>query len=98
MGEWSVYLIRAAGDVLYTGIATDVDRRIEEHRTGRGSKYLRGRGPLVLVYRRRVGDRSLASTVEHRLKRASRITKEALVDAAPSRRQLLRDLGLPERT
>jgi predicted GIY-YIG superfamily endonuclease len=53
MGEWSVYLIRAAGDVLYTGIATDVDRRIEEHRTGRGSKYLRGRGPLVLVYRRR---------------------------------------------
>ena len=92
MNDWSVYLIRAAGGVIYAGIATDVDRRLDEHRAGRGAKYLRGRGPLAVVYRRKLGSRSLALSVERRLKRMTKAQKEAIVRVAPSRRRLLRTL------
>ena len=76
---WSLYLVRTADDALYTGIATDVDRRFEEHRDGVGAKYLRGRGPLELVFRQEVGDRSLATRLELRVKALSRSRKEALL-------------------
>lgn len=76
---WSLYLVRTADDALYTGIATDVDRRFEEHREGVGAKYLRGRGPLELVFRREIGDRSLATRLELRVKALSRGRKQALV-------------------
>lgn len=76
---WSLYLVRTADDALYTGIATDVDRRFEEHRDGIGAKYLRGRGPLELVFRREVGDRSLATRLELKVKALSRGRKESLV-------------------
>lgn len=77
MQAWSVYLLRCADGSLYTGIATDVLRRLAEHEEGvRGAKYLRGRGPLELVFHRQVGDRSLASKVERRVKRLPREYKE----------------------
>ncbi len=79
---WSVYIIRRADDALYTGIATDVERRIEEHRAGRGAKALRGRGPLELVASEEVGDRSTALRIESWIKRRSKAEKETLV-AAP---------------
>ena len=94
MSNWSVYLIRAADGVVYTGIATDVDRRLDEHAGGRGAKYLRGRGPLAVVYRRKLGDRALATSVERRLKRLTKTRKEVIVRTAPSRRSLLRILEL----
>jgi len=72
-------MIRRADDALYTGIATDVDRRIEEHRAGQGAKALRGRGPLALVARDEVGDRSIAQRVESSIKRLSKAEKETLV-------------------
>ena len=68
--SYSVYLVRCRDGSIYTGIATDVARRIEEHETGvRGAKYLRGKGPLELLYKREIGDRSLASRIETRVKR-----------------------------
>ena len=81
MPDWYVYIIRCADNTLYTGIATDVDRRFKEHQAygQKAAKYLRGRGPLALVYRRRIGTRSLASRVEHRIKKLSRTRKEALI-------------------
>lgn len=96
MADWHVYLVRTRDGQLYTGIATDVDRRLEEHRSsgGKGAKYLRGRGPLELVYRRKLGDRALALQVEARLKRRTRPAKEAIVADAPSRRALLRRLAI----
>jgi len=94
MDAWSVYLIRTAGGELYTGITTDVERRLEAHRAGCGAKYLRGRGPLALVYRRKLGERGLALSVERGLKRRTKAEKEALVDSAPSRRKLLRILAI----
>lgn len=77
---WSVYLLRCADGTLYTGIATDVGRRLREHAEGaRGAKYLRGRGPLTLVWSAEVGDRSAASRVEYRIKQLPRSRKEALI-------------------
>ena len=92
MTAWSVYLIRGAGGMIYTGIATDVERRLGEHRAGRGAKYLRGRGPLRVVYRRKLGSRSLAQSIEYRLKALTKTEKQAIVRAAPSRKQLLKSL------
>ena len=97
MRAWFVYLVRAGGGAIYTGISTDVEQRLEAHRAGRGAKYLRGRGPLAVVYRLELGDRSLAMSVEQRLKRLTKSQKEAIVRAAPSRRSLLRTLAPPVR-
>jgi len=69
-------VLRCGDDTLYTGIATDVDRRLQEHRSSPvGAKYLRGRGPLQIMLQKEVGDRSLASRVEYRFKRLSRVQK-----------------------
>ena len=79
MPEWSIYLLRCADGSMYTGIATDVSRRISEHEQGkRGAKYLRGRGPFELVYQRAVGDRSVATRIEYCIKQLSRSEKENL--------------------
>ena len=78
---WSVYLVRCRDNTLYTGIAIDVSRRLAQHggEGGRGSKYLRGKGPLRLVYVRRIGARDLALRVEARIKRLRKARKEELV-------------------
>lgn len=76
MSAYSVYLVRCRDGSMYTGIATDVSRRIAEHEDGaKGAKYLRGRGPLTLVYQQEIGDRSLASKIESRIKRLSSAEK-----------------------
>lgn len=49
-GKWTVYMLRCGDGSLYTGIATDPNRRLQEHRSGKGAKYTRGRTPLELVY------------------------------------------------
>ena len=81
MPDWSVYLLRCGDGTFYTGIATDVARRIGEHEQGkRGAKYLRGRGPFEIVYQRQVGNRSVATKVEHRIKQWSRIEKQNVAE------------------
>lgn len=49
--RWFVYILRAADGSLYTGIARDVQKRLQTHRSGKGSRYLRGRSPYQLVHR-----------------------------------------------
>jgi putative endonuclease len=67
---YSVYVLRCRDGSYYTGIATDVDRRIAEHDGGRrGAKYLRGRGPFELVFSCPIGDRGRAQRVEAWLKK-----------------------------
>lgn len=81
MTVWSVYMIRCADDSLYTGITTDVTRRLDQHVSGNaGSKYLRGRAPLELVLEQQVGDRSKATRLEYRIKKLSRTEKEKIVN------------------
>ena len=78
--SYSLYILRCADGSLYTGIALDVARRLEEHRNGvRGAKYLRGRTPVELVFERPAGDRAAALRLEYRVKRLSRTEKEALI-------------------
>lgn len=78
--SYSIYILRCADGSLYTGIALDVRRRLEEHRSGvRGAKYLRGRLPVELVFEIGAGDRSDALRLEHRVKRMSKGDKEALI-------------------
>ena len=87
---WHLYIVRARDGSLYTGIATDVERRMAEHGDGKGAKYLRGRGPVRLEYRRRIGERALALKVEHGVKRLSKTEKERLVQTNPGTRRLLK--------
>jgi len=79
--DWSIYLIRCKNGELYTGITTDIDRRLSEHQSNdsRSSKYLRGRGPLQLAFQSRVGTRSTASKLEYHVKQLSRASKEQLI-------------------
>jgi putative endonuclease len=78
-GEYSVYLVRCRDGSLYTGIATNVSRRLSEHEEGKkGAKYLRGKGPLQLVYQREIGNRSLATRIEHRIKQLPSTEKQDL--------------------
>ena len=81
MPQWSVYLVRCRNGALYTGISTDVARRFAQHQegAGRGAKYLRGRGPLRLVFRKKIGARGAALRVERSIKRLSRPGKERLI-------------------
>ncbi len=95
--EFSLYIVRCKSGTLYTGITTDVARRIEEHRNGqRGARYLRGRGPLELVFSEVVGDRARASQLEHRVKRLPRREKLALVTGRRRLGSLLDDQVLEE--
>lgn len=79
--DWHLYLIRCRDGSLYTGITTDVARRFAEHQenNGTGAKYLRGRGPLELVFQKSLGSKSLALGVENKVKKLSKARKEELI-------------------
>jgi len=89
MTRWHVYLVRCGDGALYTGIATDVDRRLAEHQEGKGAKSLRGKRPLQLVLAREIGDRALAMRVEHRIKKLPKARKERLVEERGAIEQLV---------
>ncbi len=76
---WYLYILRCGDGSLYTGITTDLERRLEAHRSGKGAKYTRGRGPLELVYREEWATRSEASRREWAVKQLTREEKQALV-------------------
>jgi len=96
MPEWHLYLIRSGDGSLYVGIATDVARRFAEHQTGGGrcARYLRGKAPLQLVFKRRLGNRSLALKVERRIKALPKYEKEQIVRSNLSRGKLIARLGI----
>jgi putative endonuclease len=77
--EWSIYMVRCRDGSLYTGIATDIERRFAEHQTGKGAKYLRGRAPLKLAFKKRIGSRSSALKIERMIKRLPKTKKEGVV-------------------
>ncbi|MFC2058493.1 GIY-YIG nuclease family protein [Chloroflexota bacterium] len=81
MLDWHLYLVRCQDGSLYTGITTNVARRFAEHQktNGAGAKYLRGRGPLMLVFQKKLGSRSLALGVESKVKKMSKARKEELI-------------------
>ena len=76
---WHVYILKCADDSLYTGVALDIQRRIQEHSSGKGSKYLRGKSPFKLVYSETFPDKSGALVREAQIKRWTRSQKLALI-------------------
>lgn len=76
-----VYIVKCADETLYTGIATELDRRIEEHNgSDKGAIYTRVRRPVTLVYSEEYPDRSAASKREYEIKKKmNRSEKLALV-------------------
>ncbi len=81
MQTWYLYIVRCRNGSLYTGIATDVERRFAEHQANKGSKYLRGRGPLKLIFTKQIGKKELALKIERLVKRLPKLKKEKLIKA-----------------
>ena len=76
---WYLYILRCGDGTLYTGITTDVEKRLAAHRSGKGAKYTRGRQPLELVYRETCKSHSQALKRELEVKRLTRQDKESLI-------------------
>jgi len=77
--NWFVYIILCSDNSLYTGITTDLNRRLRQHANGTGAKYFRGRHPLQVVYLENDHSRSSAAKRESRIKAMNRADKELLV-------------------
>jgi len=77
---WHVYIIQCVDQSLYTGVAKDVEARVEKHNAGCGAKYTRSRRPVELVYQEPVGDQSAALRRELAIKRMERAAKRKLID------------------
>ena len=78
---WYLYVVRCSDDTLYTGITTDLARRLDEHNTSkRGAKYTKTRRPINLVYYELHQSRSNAQKAEHKFKKLTRQQKEKIIN------------------
>lgn len=80
--NWFVYIVRCRNDDLYTGITTDIKRRVNEHNSNnaKGARSLRGRRPVYLVYAESYETQSQARTREAEIKRWKRENKIKLIN------------------
>ena len=76
---WFVYILRCADSSLYTGITTDLNRRVDQHNAGTASRYTRSRLPVVLEYQEEQPTRSMALKRELAIKALTRKAKEELM-------------------
>lgn len=78
---WFLYMLRCKDHSVYTGITTDIERRIQEHETGngKGARSLRGRAPLQLVFSYQLKNRSDALKAEYHVKQLPKVKKEQLI-------------------
>lgn len=77
--EYVVYILRCGDDSLYTGITTDLERRVAVHNSGKGAKYTRSHLPVTPVYWEKVPDKSAALRRELQIKALSRAEKLELI-------------------
>ena len=75
---WKLYILRCGDGSLYTGITDDLERRLCAHRAGKGAKYTRGRGPLILRYTETCENHSSALRREIAVKKLKKEEKVAL--------------------
>ncbi len=75
MADWFLYVIETDGERLYTGITTDVSRRVAEHESGKGARFMRGRKTYRLRHQQKLGSRSLALKAEYAFKQLPRNRK-----------------------
>ncbi len=75
-----VYILKCSDETYYTGITTDLERRVREHNTtALGAKYTARRRPVALVYSETYTDRSSASKEETRIKKLTKSKKDKLI-------------------
>jgi putative endonuclease len=79
MTSWQVYLLRCSDNSLYCGTTTDLERRVQEHNQGVGSRYTKSRLPVQLVWSSDKLNKSEAFREEYRIKRMSKVLKERMV-------------------
>jgi putative endonuclease len=80
MSHWYVYILRCADDTLYTGITTDIHRRLREHNgSTRGARYTRTRRPVSLAWLEPAASRSEACRREFQVRQLQRLKKLALL-------------------
>ncbi|MCF6218332.1 MAG: GIY-YIG nuclease family protein [Gammaproteobacteria bacterium] len=81
MTEWFVYMVRCVDGSLYTGVTTELQRRVDEHNGSNqlGARYTRSRRPVVLVYQERCDSRPHACQREYAIKQLTRGAKLALL-------------------
>ena len=80
--KWFVYMLRCRDDSVYTGITNNLNKRIEAHMSGNGSKYLRGRLPVKLIHKENFLNRSDASKREIEIKKLQKKEKELLIESS----------------
>ena len=82
MSRWFVYILICADKTLYTGITTDLERRIEQHNAGKGAKYTRSRRPVRLAWHTHARSESTARQREYAIKQLSRTEKQHLIQSS----------------
>ena len=81
MNDWFLYVVRCKDNTLYTGVTTDVERRLHEHNSSkRGARYTRYRRPIKLVYWERHQNQSEAQQAEYKFKQLSKKEKEKIIN------------------
>ena len=78
--SWFVYIVRCSDGTLYTGITTDLTKRVAAHNSRKGAKYTATRTPVTLVWSQSSETRSTASKEEYRIKQLSRKEKLTLIN------------------
>ena len=86
--RWFVYLVKCGDGTLYCGITNDLEKRIAAHNCGKGARYTRTRGPVVVVWTRRCNSRSKALQIEFATKQLSKAQKLKLIAS-------VRGMGVP---
>ncbi len=80
--SYFIYILKCNDDTLYTGIAKDVHKRLQEHNeSDKGAKYTKARRPVELIYTEEAPDRSSASKREYAIKKLSREKKLELIQS-----------------
>lgn len=79
MAQAWVYILRCSDGSLYTGWTVDLERRVEAHNSGRGSRYTRSRLPVEIAVSFQMADAAAARREEFRIKRLDRAAKLALI-------------------
>lgn len=89
---WSVYILRCGNGALYTGVTTDVPRRVREHQSGgrRAARFTRAFAPVELAYHCPIGTKRMACRIEYRIKQLPREKKEWIVSRNVSMERLIK--------
>ena len=85
--EWWVYILLCKDGTLYTGVTTNLERRLSQHNAGTASKYTRSRRPVTMIYRERAKSHGAALRRELAIKKLTRDAKDTLIATQRTRKR-----------